>query len=140
MRAVLQKDISPNALARDVGDVPDLEALLYHLYEGRLSDRNRSMTVLADCHGLSSDIICSFLGIDKKTHRRYLLIFKKGGQAALFAPQIKSTRKFDNEALKQAVFRILHEPPSKYGINRTTGSCLIYRESSGKQDIPPVPR
>src|SRR5947199_8569523 len=34
--------------------------------------------------------------------------------------QTKSTRKFDNEAVKQAVFGILHEPPSNYGINRTT--------------------
>ena len=40
--------------------------------------------------------------------------------AALFARQTKSTRKFDNEAVKQAVFGLLHEPPSNYGINRTT--------------------
>ncbi len=120
MRAVLQKDIGPDALRRDVGDVPDLDALLDRLYDGRLSDRNRSMTVLADRHGLSSGTVCSFLGIDKKTHRRYLRTFKKGGEAALFARQTKSTRKFDNEAVKQAVFRLLHEPPSNYGINRTT--------------------
>ena len=30
------------------------------------------------------------------------------------------TRKFDDEEIKQAVFRLLHEPPSNYGINRTT--------------------
>ena len=29
-------------------------------------------------------------------------------------------RKYDNEEIKQAVFRTLHEPPSKYGINRTS--------------------
>jgi transposase/transposase-like protein len=120
MRAVLQKDISPDALRRDIGDIPDLGALLHRLYEGRLPDRNRSMTVLADRHGLSSGTVCSFLGIDKKTHHRYLRTFRNGGEAALFAPQTKSTRKFDNEAIKQAVFRVLHEPPSNYGINRTT--------------------
>jgi transposase len=120
MRAVQQKDVSPDTLARDVGDVPDLATLLYRLYEGRLSDRNRSMTVLADCHGLGSGTVCSFLGIDRETHRKYLRTFKKGGQAALFAPQTKSTRKFDDEAIKQAVFQTLHEPPSNHGINRTT--------------------
>ena len=31
-----------------------------------------------------------------------------------------SNRKFDDEEVKQAVFRLLHEPPSNYGINRTT--------------------
>jgi hypothetical protein len=41
-------------------------------------------------------------------------------QAVPFAPQTKSTRKFDDEAIKQAVFQTLHEPPSNHGINRTT--------------------
>ena len=120
MRAVLQKEISLDALRREIGDVPDIAALLDRLYDGRLSDRNRSMAVLANCHGLSGGTVCEFLGIDKKTYRKYLRTFKNGGQAALFARQTKSTRKFDNEAVKQAVFRILHEPPSNYGINRTT--------------------
>ena len=120
MRAVLQKDISPDALRRDVGDVPDLGALLGRLYDGRLSERNRSMTVLADHHGLGRGAVCGFLGISKRTRRRYLRTFEEGGQAALFARQTKSTRKFDDEAVKQAVFRLLHEPPSNYGINQTT--------------------
>ena len=120
MRAVLQKEISPDALRREVGNVPDLAALLHRLYEGRLSDRNRSMVVLASRRGLSGGTVCAFLGIDKKTRRKYLRMFEAGGQAALFARQTKSTRKFDNEAVKQAIFGVLHEPPSNYGINRTT--------------------
>ena len=120
MRAVLQKDISPDALRREVGDVPDLGALLHRLYDGRLSDRNRSMAVLADRHGLSGGVVCGFLGVNKQTRRKYLRTFEGGGHAALFARQTKSTRKFDDEAVKQVVFRLLHEPPSNYGINRTT--------------------
>ncbi len=119
MRAVLQKEITPDALRRDVGDVPDFSILLHRLYDGRLSDRNRSMVVLASRCGLISSTVCAFLSIDHKTHRKYLRMFEAGGQAALFARQTKSTRKFDNEAVKQAVFGVLHEPPSNYGINRT---------------------
>src|ERR687893_1351444 len=84
MRAVLQKDISPDALRRDVGDVPDLGALLHRLYDGRLSDRNRSMAVLADRHGLSGGVVCGFLGINKQTRRKHLRTFEGGGHAALF--------------------------------------------------------
>jgi transposase len=120
MRAVLQKNISPEALRREVGDVPDLAILLHRLYEGRLSDRNRSMVVLASRRGLSGGAICAFLTIDKKTRRKYLLMFETGGQAALFARQTKSIRKSNNEAVKQAIFSVLHEPPSNYGINRTS--------------------
>jgi hypothetical protein len=58
--------------------------------------------------------------IDKQTYRKYLRTFENGGQAPLFARQTKSNRKYDNEAVKQAVFGLLHEPPSNYGINRTT--------------------
>jgi transposase len=120
MRAVLQKEISPDALRRVIGDVPDIASLLDRLYGGRLSDRNRSMAVIARCGGLSCGMVCGFLGIDKKTYRKYLQTFKNGGHAALFARQKKSTRKFDNESVKQAVFKLLHEPPSNHGINRTT--------------------
>jgi hypothetical protein len=120
MRAVLQKEIGLDALRLDVGDVPDLSVLLDRLYEGRLSDRNRSMVVLANRRGMSGSVVRAFLGIHKKPHREYLHKFATGGQAALFARKTTSTRKFDNEAIKQAVFTVLHEPPSNYGINRTT--------------------
>src|SRR4051812_22467400 len=91
MRTVLQKDITPDALRRDVGDVPDFDALLDRLYDGRLSDRNRAMTVLADHHGLSGRTVRSFLGIHKRTHSEYLRSFQTGGQAALFKRKTAST-------------------------------------------------
>jgi hypothetical protein len=99
MRAVLQKEISPEALRREVADVPDFDALLRGLYEGRLSDPTRSMVVLANRRGLSGGAVCAFLGIDRTTRRKYLQMFEASGQAALFAPQTKSTRKFDNESV-----------------------------------------
>jgi hypothetical protein len=120
MRAVLQKDIDLDVLHREVGDVTDIATLLQRLYDGRLSDRNRSMVVLASRRGLSGCLVRSFLGIDKKTHRKCLRMFEDGGCAALFARQSRSTQKFSNEAIKHAVFGLLHEPPSNYGINRTT--------------------
>lgn len=63
MRAVLQKEISCDALRQKVGEIDDVTVLLDHLY-GRLSDRNRSMVVLANRRGLSSGVACGFLGID----------------------------------------------------------------------------
>ena len=74
MRAVLQKDISLDALRRTVGDVLNVTTLLQRLYDGCLSDRNRSMVILASCHGLSSGIVCSFIGIDK----RYVYVWADG--------------------------------------------------------------
>ena len=119
MRSVLQKEINYDALRREIGDLPDLKPLLRRLYEGRLSDRNRSLVVLASYRGLSHNKICSFLNIDNKTCRKYLQKFERGGDTELFARKTNHTRKFDDETIK-AVFSLLHEPPSNYGINRTT--------------------
>jgi transposase len=120
MHAVLQNKASHDALRRQVGDIPGFESLLDHLYDGRLSDRNRAVVVLASRCGLSKRVICRFLRIGRNTVRRYVRTFDEGGHAALFARQIKSTRKFESEAVKQAVFGLLHQPPSNHGINRTT--------------------
>jgi transposase len=119
MRAILQKDIDLDVLRHEVGDIPDIATLLQHLYDGRLSDRNRSMVVLASRRGLSGGLVRSFLGIAKTTHRKCLRMFEDGGCTALFARQSRPT-KFSDEVIKQAVFGLLHEPPSNYGINRTT--------------------
>ena len=34
--------------------------------------------------------------------------------------RINPHRKFDNEAIKSSLFRVLHQPPANFGINRTT--------------------
>ena len=95
MRSVLQKDINLDVLRREVGDIPDIETLLQHLYDGRLSDRNRSMVVLASRRGLSNRLVCSFLGIARRHTASACGCSKIGGCAALFARQIRSTRKFE---------------------------------------------
>jgi len=118
MPAVLQREIDISALRHDVGDLCQLDELTRQLYEGRLSDRNRSMVILASRRGVRKSLVCRFLGIDRKTVRKYLNKFEHAGASG--APQTKSNRKFDDHATKNAVFKLLHEPPSNYGINRTT--------------------
>jgi transposase len=120
MRSLLQQEYDAETLYRDLGDVPEMGILLHHLYNGSLSNRNRSAVVLADQRGLSQRMICRVLAIDPRSCRKYLRTFEHGGAAALFARGTKSNRKYDDEALKKAVFGLLHEPPSNYDINRTT--------------------
>src|SRR5262249_26254335 len=61
----------------------------------------------------------------------------------LFVPQIKSNRKIDNEDLRSAVFRLLHEPPTVHGINRTSWTMPLLSKilkDSGKQVGPALIR
>jgi transposase len=120
MLSVLQKQIGIAALRRDVGELPGLDQLTRRLYDGRISDRNRSMVILANRYGISRHLISRFLGLQRKTIRKYLRVFAESGVEGLFAPQINSNRKFDKVTVKNAIFGVLHEPPSNYGINRTT--------------------
>lgn len=120
MRKVLQKKISGAALRGELGGVSDLSTLLNNLYEGRLSERNRSLAVLANIRGWRADIICTFLGIDRKTYYSYLQAFGRGGAETLFSGRTAANRKLDDEGLKSLIFATLHEPPRNYGVNRTT--------------------
>jgi hypothetical protein len=120
MRAVLQGEIDLTILRNDVGDLCDIKELMRRLYEGRLSERNRSMVILANQHRIATHLICRFLGLDRKTVRRYLELFEQAGASGLFAPQTRSNRKFDDETIKNAVFKLLHEPPSNHSISRSS--------------------
>lgn len=87
------------------------------------------MVVLASRRGLSSRMICRFLDIDNKSCHNNLQRFERGGYTELFAPQIKRTRKFDDEAIKKAIFGLLHEPrPITASIERLGSwpTCLGY--------------
>jgi transposase len=120
MRSVQQKERNFAHLRSDIGDLAELSELLDRLYKGGLAERNRSMVILAYRHGLKNSLSCRFLGISRKTGRKYLETFASSGLTGLFAHQTKSNRKFDNPSVKSAVFKLLHAPPSNYGINRTT--------------------
>lgn len=120
MLSLLQQKADGDELKRHMGDLPGLEILLHRLYNGRLSDRNRSLAILAHRRGLTIVTICAFLRISTSTYSGYKRIFAKGGTDALFAKRPSLTRKSNDEAVKSATFKVLHEPPSNYGINRTT--------------------
>ena len=78
------------------------------------------MVILADRRGLRPSMTCKLLKLSHSTYRRCLRVFAEGGAAALFAPRISPLRKFDDKTIVGTLFDTLHQPPSNYGINRTT--------------------
>jgi len=125
MRRVLQNEVDENTLRRELDGIPELSALLRHLHNGRLSDRNRSMAALASHRKIPSQTICAFLGVGKAFVRKYRNKFDRMGATIMFAPQTKSNRKADNEDLRGAVFKLLREPPAYHGINRTSWTMAL---------------
>jgi transposase len=128
MRRVLQKQINDDVLVRDFNDIQDLLIMLRYLRTGPLLHRNRAMVVLACQRKISGETIGAFLGVSKGFVRKYRNKFASGGADNVFAPQTKSNRKVDSADLQRAVFSLLHEPPTTYGMNRTTWTMPILRQ------------
>lgn len=120
MRSVIQKDIDQVGFLTDMEGCPDRDELIRHLYGTKLFERNKAMVILSRCHGIPGRTIYNFLGIRKVTYYRYFYKYRDGGIVGLFSRKINPNRKFDSQEVKEAVFRVLHEPPSQYGINRTS--------------------
>jgi len=98
----------------------DSKVLRQYLLSTRLLERRRALVVLESCRGVRPTTICKQLNLSPITYRRCVRVFAEGGLEALFARRKNPHRKFDNQAIKDAVFAILHQPPSNFGINRTT--------------------
>jgi hypothetical protein len=120
MHAVLQGSLSRGDLAKELGHVAELDALLTAVWEGRLSQRNKAMVVLTRERSIGQSFACSFLYVAKKTAKKYWNDYKRGGTAALFARKPNGRQKSIDDRIKQAVFALLHSPPSAHGINRST--------------------
>ena len=120
MLAVLQGALPHAVLGRQLGDLPDLGDLLTCLKEGRRSERNRALAVLARQKGIGRASVCAFLHINRTTFRKYCRLYREGGVGLLLAPQVRGTKKSDQGAVKHAVFAVIHAPPASHGINRTT--------------------
>ncbi|MFM0292144.1 IS630 family transposase [Paraburkholderia sp. RL17-380-BIE-A] len=88
--------------------------------------RHKSLTMLAHEAGFSLREIATHLAISRASVRTYIGDYKAGGLESLFA-KANRPRREDDEALKSAVFTLLHEPPSASGINRTTWKMVDLR-------------
>ena len=73
------------------------------------------------------------------TNRKYLNVYKELGADGLVLRKQRSNRKVDSRPLKQAIFALLHEPPSNYGINRTTWKMEDFKEILAKNGHPACP-
>jgi hypothetical protein len=120
MRAVLQGALGQAELASELSHVAELDKLLVAITEGRLSNRNKAMAVLARERGIGQSYVCSFLFLSKNAATRYWSDYKRGGTAALFARKPSALKKSNDDRTKEAVFALLHSPPSMHGINRST--------------------
>lgn len=118
------------------GDPEIINRLCRKVHDPRSRERNRAIAVLAHEQGFSIRRVSASLGMSRNTCRRHLRAYREGGVEQLLAPMTRGARKAENEELKAAVFRLLHEPPSDHGINRTSWIMCDLRTVLARNGFP----
>lgn len=81
--------------------------------------RLRALCVLAAQAGFGAVAIATCASVSKTTVARYLKLYKQGGLRSLNSRKAV-VRKSDDSSLRQAIFQLLHEPPSLSSFNRAS--------------------
>jgi len=96
----------------------DITILLDCIRYRGIRSRNRAVAVLADLNRVPIPIICKTLKANRQTVRNYIQKFEEVGASKLVDFSRNIVKKADRHDYGDALFAILHEPPSLYGINR----------------------
>jgi len=103
--------------------------LLDALFDNNLYRKEKAYTILFRQLGIHQCLVADVLSIAPRTIRKRHRCYKEFGLAHLLNKNRKFQRKRDNTELKELLFGVLHSPPSDYGINRTTWTIPLLRES-----------
>lgn len=97
--------------------------------------RKRLLAVLASEEGFALKVIAKHLGIAQNTVRRSRLLYEQGGVEALTHQKARA-RTADDGQYRDALFKLLHEPPSQSGFNRTSWRIEDLMEVMGRRGFP----
>jgi transposase len=99
------------------------------------SDRQKALVILARSAGFKISEIAAHLPCSRNTVQTYLKDFEGGGVDQLFG-RVSKPRKSADPVLQKALFAVLHEPPSAFGINRTTWKLADLKSVLAKKGHP----
>lgn len=143
LHSIAAGTITSDTIALSVGKTEDLEELLQIAGCGNRIKRKRALTILGTKAGFSLRSVAAALKIDRKSCAKYVALHREFGPDGLLQRKQSKNRKYDNPALKDAVFALIHEPPSNHDINRTTWRMEDFRDvlaRSGYSACPAVLR
>src|SRR5262249_43658459 len=111
LRLLLGKERLPEVRA-SVGDLADLPILYRMIRAGGLKRRTKAPVVLANRKGMSDRRIARILRLSRMTVRLYPPAYSEGGAFLLLSPTARASLKRNDKAIRDALFKVLHSPPS----------------------------
>jgi len=97
----------------------DTAGLLAKVAKGPQWERKKALVLLGRLHGIRLYRLCLCFNTSRTTIGRDWKKFKESGIEGVF-PECPRPAKADDEAIKAAVFSMIHSPPSDHNINRTS--------------------
>ena len=129
--------ITVEQIRSEIGDRDDLPQFVEMAKEGNLKQRNRALSILALFKGISLRAVAKALHIQPNTVNSYWKQYRKEGIDDFFKPYRSSIpKKAERKAVQDAVFSVLHSPPSEHDINRTTWKMADLKSCLAQQGQP----
>ena len=97
-----------------------ITSLLDCVHNGRLRYRKRAVAILASHLSIQKKVIAGFLLVSRSTVQGYIARFAEGGVNAVISASSKKIKKHEDPTYREALFEVLHAPPSAFAINRTS--------------------
>lgn len=120
MQAASVGDIDLQTAGPAISSLRDLDTLINGMKRGAPRDWASTMAVIARARGISAREVGAFVDVCPRTVRKRCTVHAAGGASALYSRRPRANRRVADETLKDAIFALLHEPPSLHGINRTS--------------------
>jgi transposase len=133
MWKIIQGQMTVERLAEEIGERPDLGELLHAVTEGKLSLRNRALAILGKEKGFSIRIVANVLHMSRITVVKCCRSYSESGWKSLTIKKKSSNAKSNIDTNKQAIFSLLHSPPSAHGFNRTTWRMIDLQDVLRRQ-------
>lgn len=140
MQGLFHCKIQSTQLASEFGKaLPALEVeRLYRCVKtGPLRYRKRAFALLCYERGIKTTLIRRFLSVGPLYVDRIVRQYHQHGiDPVICNPRKSRPKKYEETAYKEAVFAILHSPPSSHGINRTTWRTSDIRKLMSERGLP----
>ena len=139
MIAVTQGNLDVDNVVQAIGGKlarEDVSTMLTCIRHKPMKYRNRAAGVLSYHYGVRVSHIAAFLGVSHSSVDSWILKFAQQGCRSLLNPVNREYRKVQDKKYQDAVFEILHSPPSVHGFNRTTWRQQDIHVLMGKRGLP----
>lgn len=135
LRAAHQGVLPVSELSDGAKSHGSINEILSACKSGRLTGRNKALLALALLQVLPLSHVQKYIQVSSSTLYRWKGLFVTEGFSALAAPRHRRNLLVNRSDLKDAIFKVLHEPPTLHGFPRTNWRSVDLKQALQTQGL-----